>query len=68
MVEFDKEGRSHYIEEKPNQPKSRYGVDGLYFYDANMIVIVRGVKPSTIGELEISDVNRIYRKQADLKV
>jgi dTDP-glucose pyrophosphorylase len=67
-VEFDKTGKAISLEEKPESPKSRYAVTGLYFYDNEVANLAASLKPSVRGELEITDLNRLYLEAGSLKV
>jgi glucose-1-phosphate thymidylyltransferase len=68
VVEFDKEGRVISIEEKPENPRSNYAVTGLYFYSNDVVQKAKSLKPSARGELEITDLNRLYLEEGRLNV
>jgi glucose-1-phosphate thymidylyltransferase len=68
VVEFDADGNVLSLEEKPEQPRSNYGVPGLYFYDSQVVTLAKDLAPSARGELEITDLNLVYLKQGKLRV
>ncbi|MET0386222.1 MAG: glucose-1-phosphate thymidylyltransferase RfbA, partial [Polyangiales bacterium] len=68
VVEFDAHGKPIGLEEKPDKPKSNYAVTGLYFYDADVVKLAKQLRPSARGELEITDLNRLYLERGNLRV
>jgi glucose-1-phosphate thymidylyltransferase len=68
VVEFDQDGKAISIEEKPKQPRSHYAIPGLYFYDRHVVQMAATLKPSARGEIEITDLNKMYLEQGQLRV
>ena len=68
VVEFSEQGKVISVEEKPEVPKSNYAITGLYFYDNDVVEIAKSITPSSRGELEITDINKVYQARGDLKV
>ena len=68
VVEFDRDGKAISLEEKPRQPRSNYAVPGIYFYDHKVVEFAQNLKPSARGELEITDLNRVYLERGELDV